>query len=58
MDGKEVLEERDIYLYTYTWLIHFIVQLKPTQHCKAIALQLKNKWAIMTTIIAASKMAP
>ena len=25
-------------------LIHFIVQQKLTQHCKAIRLQLKKKW--------------
>ena len=25
----------------YLWLIHIVVQQKPTQHCKAIILQLK-----------------
>ena len=25
----------------YLWLIHVIVRQKPTQHCKAIILQLK-----------------
>ena len=27
------------YIYTCVWLIHFIVQQKLTQHCKAIILQ-------------------
>ena len=33
-----------IYIYTHTqlWLIHVVVQQKPTQHCKAIILQLKK----------------
>ena len=26
------------------WLIHVVVWQKPTQHCKAIYLQLKNKF--------------
>ena len=31
--------------YIYPWLIHADVWQKPTQHCKAIALQLKiNKF--------------
>ena len=30
-------------IYVYISLIHFIVQQKLTQHCKAIILQLKNK---------------
>ena len=31
--------------YKYLWLIHADVRQKPTQHCKAIALQLKiNKF--------------
>ena len=25
------------------WLIHIVVRQKPTQHCKAISLQLKKK---------------
>ena len=29
--------------YTYLWLIHVDVWQKPTQFCKAIILQLKNK---------------
>ena len=27
----------------YLWLIHIVVKQKPTQHCKAIILQLKKK---------------
>ena len=30
-----------IYIYIYLWLIHDVVQQKPTQQCKAIILQLK-----------------
>ena len=30
-------------LYVYIWLIHFIVQQKPTEHCKEIILQLKKE---------------
>ena len=29
--------------FTSSWLIHIVVQQKPTQHCKAIFLKLKNK---------------
>ena len=29
--------------YVYLWLIHVDVWKKPTQYCKAIILQLKNK---------------
>ena len=29
--------------YAYLWLIHVDVWQKPTQHCKAIILQLKKK---------------
>ena len=29
--------------YMYTWLIHFIVQQKLIEHCRAIRLQLKQK---------------
>ena len=29
--------------YVYLWLIHVDVWQKPTQFCKAIILQLKNK---------------
>ena len=31
-------------IYVYLQLIHTVVQLKPTQHCKVIILQLKNKF--------------
>ena len=30
-------------IYVDIGLIHFVVQQKPTQHCKAIMLQLKKK---------------
>ena len=30
-------------IYVSIWLIHFIVQQKPTQHCKAITPQQKKK---------------
>ena len=30
-------------IYVYIELIHFVVQQKLTQHCKAITLQLKKK---------------
>ena len=33
-------------LYVYLWLIHVAVWQKPTQFCKAITLQLKNKFKI------------
>ena len=41
-DGKEAQQGRDICVL-YLWLIHVIVWLKLTQHCKAIILQLKFK---------------
>ena len=28
-------------IHVYLWLIHIVVQQKPTQHCKVITLQLK-----------------
>ena len=28
-------------VYVHVWLIHVVVRKKPTQHCKAIILQLK-----------------
>ena len=34
---------RCVYTHTHTQLIHFVVQQKLTQHCKAIILQLKKK---------------
>ena len=30
-------------IYVYLWLTHIVVWQKPTQHCKAIILQLKKK---------------
>ena len=39
-DGREVPEGGT---YVYLGLIHIDVWQKPTQHCKAIILQLKNK---------------
>ena len=33
------MEGTDVYL----WLIHVVAQQEPTQHCKAISLQLKIK---------------
>ena len=30
-------------IYVYLWLIHVDVSQKPTEFCKAIILQLKNK---------------
>ena len=34
--GREDQEEGDIEVYVCIWLIHFVVQQKLTQHCKAI----------------------
>ena len=31
-------------IYVYMWLTHVAVRQKPTQHCKAITLQLKRKF--------------
>ena len=39
-EGRKAQEGGDIYIYIY---IYVIVQQKPTQHCKAIILQLKKK---------------
>ena len=36
--GERLIRKR---VYVYIWLIHIAVQKKPTQHCKAIILQLK-----------------
>ena len=36
--GRRIQEGR---VYVYLWLIHVDVWQKPTQHCKAIILQLK-----------------
>ena len=37
-------------IYAYLWLIHFAGQQKPTQHCKAITLQLKKREKSVTLI--------
>ena len=37
--GREVQEGGDMGIYVYLKLIHFIVQQKLTQHCKATILQ-------------------
>ena len=39
LEEREAQERRDI--HTYLLLICIVVQQKPTQHCKAIILQLK-----------------
>ena len=39
--GQQVQEEGGIYIYTHLWLIHTVVQQKPTQHCKALIPQLE-----------------
>ena len=38
-DGREVQEGGDNGICVYVWLIHFTVQQKLTQHCRAIILQ-------------------
>ena len=37
--GREAQEGGDMGIYVYIQLIHFVVQQKLTQHCKAIILQ-------------------
>ena len=37
--GSEAQEGEDMGIYAYIQLIHFVVQQKLTQHCKAIILQ-------------------
>ena len=37
--GREVQEGGDVGIYVYIYLIHFVIQQKLTQHCKAIILQ-------------------
>ena len=32
-------------VYIYTWLIHIVIWQEPTQHCKAIVLQLQKEQA-------------
>ena len=38
-------------IYVYILLIHFVVQQKPTQHCKAIMLQLKKKSTFLAVVV-------
>ena len=38
-DGREAQEGGDMGIYVYLQLIHFVVQQKLAQHCKAIILQ-------------------
>ena len=38
-DGREAQEGGDMGIYVYIYLIHFVVQQKLAQHCKAIVLQ-------------------
>ena len=37
--GRETQEGGDMGIYVYMWLIHFVVQQKLTQYCKAVILQ-------------------
>ena len=37
--GREAQEGGDMGIYIYIQLIHFVVQQKLTEHCKAIILQ-------------------
>ena len=39
--GREKLKREGTYVYR--WLIHIVVQQKPTRHCKAIILQWKKQ---------------
>ena len=36
--------------YVYLWLIHDVVKQKPIKQCKAIILQLKNKYIYIYTM--------
>ena len=38
-------KRKSLGIYVYLWVSHIFVQQKPTQHCKAIILQLKKKIA-------------
>ena len=31
-------------IYVCLWLIHIVIQLKPTQYCEAIILRFKRNW--------------
>ena len=37
--GRQMQEGGDMGIYVYVKLIHFVIQQKLTQHCKAIILQ-------------------
>ena len=37
--GREMQEGGDMGIYVYIYLIHFVIQQKLTNHCKAIILQ-------------------
>ena len=37
--GREAQEGGDMEIYVFIELIHFVIQQKLTQHCKAIILQ-------------------
>ena len=41
--GREAQEGGDMGIYVYIQLIHFVIQQKLTQHCKAIILQKRLK---------------
>ena len=45
--GERFKKER---MYVQLWLIHSAVWLKPTQHCKAIILQLKINFKSMASL--------
>ena len=37
-------------MYVFLWLICVVVRQKPSQHCQAVFLQLKNKFKKMITM--------
>ena len=41
IEGKDGIGGRREGTYMYLWLIHVDIWQKPTEHCKAIILQLK-----------------
>ena len=43
-------------IYVYLWLIHVDVWQKPTQHCKAIILQLKINFKKFSSVLLMSKI--
>ena len=42
MGGREAQEGGDMGIYVYIQLIHFVLQQKLTQHCKAIITPIKK----------------